>query len=185
MIVKLRDIGTIVTGNTPKTSEKENYISKDIPFVKPSDISDDEITYLTESEFYISEYARSKARILPPNSVLFTCIGIIGKVAINENECAFNQQINAIIPNNKFNSNYIYYLMEYISPYLQSIAGTSATAIVNKETFERVKVKVHILEEQKKIDSLLSYIETKIILEDKLLNNLKQLKKGLMQNMFV
>ena len=116
---------------------------------------------------------------------MVTCIASIGKNAVIKVNGSCNQQINAIIPNENYNSNYIYYLMEYISPYLQTIAGTSATAIVNKETFERVKVKVHILEEQKKIDSLLSYIETKIILEDKLLNNLKQLKKGLMQNMFV
>ena len=75
--------------------------------------------------------------------------------------------------------------MEYISPYLQSIAGTSATAIVNKETFERVKVKVHKIEEQMNIDNILSSIESKILLENNLLNKLSELKKGLMQNMFV
>ena len=75
--------------------------------------------------------------------------------------------------------------MEYISPYLQSIAGTSATAIVNKETFERVKVKVHNIDEQMNIDKILSSIESKILLEDNLLNKLFELKKGLMQNMFV
>ena len=75
--------------------------------------------------------------------------------------------------------------MEYISPYLQSIAGTSAKAIVNKETFENVKVNVHSFSEQLKIDKYLSSIESKILLEYKLLNKLFELKKGLMQNMFV
>ena len=106
-MAKLCDIGTIVTGNTPKTSDSQNYTTNDILFIKPSDISDEEINHIFDSEFHISEYARNKARIIPPNSILCTCIGIIGKVAINKVECAFNQQINAIIPNeNKCLSSY-------------------------------------------------------------------------------
>ena len=100
-MVKLKDVGKIITGNTPKTSEKENYESHDICFVKPSDIENDKISYIKETENFIAECAREKARILPVNSVLVTCIGIIGKIAINKVECAFNQQINAIIPNEK------------------------------------------------------------------------------------
>ena len=88
--VRLGDVGVIITGNTPKTSEQENYSYNDICFVKPSDILDDEITIIENCEFYISEYARNKARILPINSVLVTCIGIIGKVAINKKECALH-----------------------------------------------------------------------------------------------
>ena len=30
--VKLGEIGVIITGNTPKTSDKENYFTNDIPF---------------------------------------------------------------------------------------------------------------------------------------------------------
>ena len=98
MMARLGELGEIITGNTPKTSEPENYASDDICFVKPSDISDGNITKITHSEFHISEHAREKARILPPGSVLVTCIGIIGKIAINSVECACNQQINAIVP---------------------------------------------------------------------------------------
>ena len=40
MRVKLGELGKIITGNTPKTSETENYNSNDICFIKPSDISE-------------------------------------------------------------------------------------------------------------------------------------------------
>ena len=107
-MARLGDVGKIITGNTPNTSDEKNYESNDICFIKPSDISDSEVTRLSSSEFHISEYARKKARILPPRSVLVTCIGIIGKVAINAIECAFNQQINAIIPDeSKCTSEYL------------------------------------------------------------------------------
>lgn len=36
--VQLKDIATIITGNTPKTSDEENYASDDICFIKPGDI---------------------------------------------------------------------------------------------------------------------------------------------------
>ena len=82
-MAKLGELGKIITGNTPKTSDAQNYESNDICFVKPSDFTDNEITEIHQSEFYISAYAKDKARVLPTDSILVTCIGIIGKVAIN------------------------------------------------------------------------------------------------------
>lgn len=72
----LKDLGKIVTGNTPKMSERENFDSADIPFIKPGDISDDSITVINKGQFFISENARDKARILPSDSILVTCIEI-------------------------------------------------------------------------------------------------------------
>lgn len=42
-LFELSEIGEIITGNTPKTSENANYESNDIPFLKPSDFSSDNI----------------------------------------------------------------------------------------------------------------------------------------------
>src|SRR5665647_3032817 len=99
--VKLKDLGVIVTGNTPKTIDYENFRKNDICFFKPSDITNGSINDLSNSEYYISEYARKQSRILPKGSVLVTCIGIIGKVGILTTEAACNQQINGIIPDAK------------------------------------------------------------------------------------
>ena len=91
-MVRLGVLGQIITGNTPKTTDAENYASKDIAFIKPSDIQENKLTMLSGAEFYISEYAREKARILIPGCILVTCIGIVGKVAINNIECALAQK---------------------------------------------------------------------------------------------
>ena len=181
--INIRDIGKIVTGTTPSKENKKYWENGNVTWITPTDINYERDIFSSIST--LTREGVEKGRFIPKNSILVTCIASIGKNAVIKVNGSCNQQINAIIPNENYNSNYIYYLMEYISPYLQAIAGTSATAIVNKETFERVKVKVHPLEEQKKIDCLLSHIETKIMLEDKLLHKLKQLKKGLMQNMFI
>lgn len=114
-----------------------------------------------------------------------TCIASIGKNAILKVDGSCNQQINAIIPNKNYNSNYIYYLMNLISNYMKSIAGTSATSIINKEEFSKITIKVHKKEQQDYIDKILSKLETKLLLENNKLDKLLELKKGLMQNMFI
>ena len=149
--VKLKDLGQIITGNTPKTSDDLNYISNDICFVKPSDIKDGTITYLADSEFYISEYARSKARILPPKSILVTCIGIIGKIAINNIECSFNQQINAIIPNDNCLTEYLAYALQSKQMELRDIANAPVVPILNKTQFSEIEIYLPSFEEQKAI----------------------------------
>ena len=181
--VKIKDLGTIITGTTPSKENKNYWNDGTIAWITPTDINYERD--ISNSITSLTKEGLKKGRFVPKNSILVTCIASIGKNAVIKVDGSCNQQINAIIPNNKFNSNYIYYLMEYISPYLQSIAGTSATAIVNKETFERIKVKVHNYNDQSRIDKYLSSVETKILLEDKLLNKLIKLKKGLMQSMFV
>ena len=181
--VQIKDLGTIITGTTPSKENKNYWDNGTIAWITPTDINYERD--ISNSITLLTKEGLEKGRFVPKNSILVTCIASIGKNAVIKVDGSCNQQINAIIPNNDYNSNYIYYLMEYISPYLQSIAGTSATAIVNKETFERVKVKVHKIEEQMNIDNILSSIESKILLENNLLNKLSELKKGLMQNMFV
>ena len=181
--VQIKDLGTIITGTTPSKENKNYWNDGTIAWITPTDINYERD--ISNSITSLTKEGLKKGRFVPKNSILVTCIASIGKNAVIKVDGSCNQQINAIIPNNKFNSNYIYYLMEYISPYLQSIAGTSATAIVNKETFERIKVKVHNYNDQSRIDKYLSSVETKILLEDKLLNKLIKLKKGLMQSMFV
>ena len=179
MRIKLGEIGKIITGNTPKTSEAENYNSNDICFIKPSDILENDITYIYKSEFYLSEIARNKARVLPKNSLLVTCIGIIGKVAINKVECAFNQQINAIIPNlNKCLPNYLAYTIQYKKDEMQKIANAAVVPILNKTQFSNIEVFIPMIEEQQKIAVVLDKVSELITLRKKQLEKLDELVKS-------
>lgn len=185
MRIKLGEIGKIITGNTPKTSEAENYNSNDICFIKPSDILENDITYIYKSEFYLSEIARNKARVLPKNSLLVTCIGIIGKVAINKVECAFNQQINAIIPNlNKCLPNYLTYTIQYKKDEMQKIANAAVVPILNKTQFSNIEVFIPMIEEQQKIAVVLDKVSELITLRKKQLEKLDELVKSRFVEMF-
>ena len=185
MKVRLGEIGKVITGNTPNTSDERNYSSNDICFVKPSDITDKEVTKLVSSEFYISEYAREKARILPPKSVLVTCIGIIGKVAINDVECAFNQQINAIIPyQDKCLPEYLAYSIQQKQPEMQDIANAPVVPILNKTQFSNIEIEVPCLQEQQIIIDKLDAICNLVALRKQQLAKLDELVKSRFVEMF-
>ena len=182
---RLGDIGTIITGNTPKTSDDQNYNSNDISFVKPSDIDDNELTDLHRSEYYISEYARDKARILPPQSILVTCIGIVGKVGINAIECAFNQQINAIIPDSrKCNYRYLAYAIQHEKPKLQSVANAPVVPILNKSQFSDIQLPLPPLEEQRKIAAVLDKVSDLIAKRRQQLDKLDKMVKARFVELF-
>ena len=184
-MARLGSIGTVITGNTPKTSELQNYASKDICFIKPSDIVDGAVTHLNDSEFYISEHARAKARVLPPQSVLVTCIGIIGKVAINNVECAFNQQINAIVPDcNKCLAEYLAYAIQNKQAELRNIANAPIVPILNKSQFSDIEIKLPSLTRQAKIVEKLNAVSKLISLRKKQITKLDQLVQSRFVELF-
>ena len=143
MIFKLKDLGEIITGNTPSKSIDEYWDSPDICFVKPDIIDDSGITEISESSEHISEAARSKARIVGDNALFVTCIGSIGKIGIAKSgEYAFNQQINAIVPNKMANPRYLAYAILHSKDRLSAIANAPVVPIINKTQFGDFELKI-------------------------------------------
>lgn len=182
--MKLKDIGTIITGNTPSKKNNEYYESDDILFVKPSDIEENYITSICKSEEYISEKARNKARILPEGSVLVTCIGTIGKVGILKKEASCNQQINAIIPNEKVNSKYLAYLIQSKQKILQFKANAPVVPIINKTDFSEIEIKICDIKQQQEIVRQLDSIKKIIDIRKKQKEELNKLIKSKFVKMF-
>ena len=91
----------IITGNTPSRAEAKNY-GKFIEWIKSDNINTP-CTFLTEAQEYLSEIGFQKCRFVEAGSLLMTCIAgsvnCIGNVAVADRRVAFNQQINAIVPN--------------------------------------------------------------------------------------
>lgn len=102
----------IITGNTPSRAEAKNY-GKFIEWIKSDNINTP-YTFLTEAQEYLSEIGFQKCRFVEAGSLLMTCIAgsvnCIGNVAVANRRVAFNQQINAIVPNED-EVLYLYWLM--------------------------------------------------------------------------
>ena len=75
-IKKLGEVCEVITGTTPSKKDEENYGS-DLPFCKPPHLWDNEISFTIEE--MLSYKGAKKARVVPPNTVLVTCIGNLGR----------------------------------------------------------------------------------------------------------
>ena len=143
MEVMMKELGEIITGNTPSKKTEEFWNSEDICFVKPDIIADNGVNEIVDSSEYISEDARKKARVVGKNSIFVTCIGSIGKIGIaSDGEYAFNQQINAIIPNDRVQPKYLAYNLLFNKPRLVAIANAPVVPIINKSQFGEFTVNI-------------------------------------------
>ena len=150
----------VVTGGTPQRHIKEYYGGK-TPWIKPSDL--DKEVFVYSSDEYLTEEGCKKSRLLPAGSVLVTCIGNLGKLAIAKCELATNQQINSLIPHDNINSKYLYYYMGFIQPLIVIKASTALIPIINKTIFSNIPFLVPPLPVQKqivaKLDAQMTQIE--------------------------
>ena len=180
---KLGEIGAVVTGNTPQTSNPDYYSSTGMPWITPTDI--DESGELTP-ERHLSEQGREVARIVPPGSILCTCIASIGKNAISEVTCGFNQQINAVVPDSsRYDSRFLYAESTLWSKAMRKSAAAATMQIVNKTEFSDLATPVPSLPEQRQIGALFSKLDDLITLHQRKLELLKNVKKAMLDRMFV
>ena len=147
--VPLKECGIIVTGGTPSKKKQEYYKSKDIHFYKPNDCPEDHVKYLSESEEYISEEARSVADVFKPGTILVTCIGTIGKIGILTEEGTCNQQINAIIPDGRCISEYVANAIWVKKHELEQKSNATTVTIINKTSFSEFEIPMPSLDKQR------------------------------------
>lgn len=143
--LEIGDLGRVVTGKTPSTRNAA-FFDGEYQFVTPSDL-DWKTYYCQSTERSVTEEAKRShnGQFIPANATMVTCIGnTIGKCAISSGPCLTNQQINSVVPHEGYNPKFVYYLLMHNAPVVRSIGigGGSATPIVNKTTFSRIKLRV-------------------------------------------
>lgn len=184
---KLGELGEVITGKTPSSKNPDQW-GCDMPFVTPTDF-DAYNKNITDSIRYLSKEGVKafKKKVLPKNSVIVTCIGSqMGKVAINKKECVTNQQINSIVPSQEFNSDFIYYVLSSMQDYLRNLAtGGSTMPIVNKTSFEEITISIPDLPTQTAIGEILSSLDDKIELNNKINQELENLAQTLFKQWFI
>lgn len=185
--VKIGDLGQIITGKTPKTAIRENWGGK-IPFLSPSDDMSNKtspVTARTLTELGVAEVAKC---LIPANSICVSCIGSdLGKVVKTDRELVTNQQINTIVPHSNVDSDFVYYLMCIVGKELNYISKTStAVPIINKSTFSDWNIVIpEKVDDQRRIASILSSLDRKIELNNKINADLEEMAQAIFKNWFV
>lgn len=179
-VKRVKDLGSVITGSTPPTADVSNYGSEYM-FVSPADLSDNQ-KYVLSTEKMLSSKGYAISRKMPKGTILYTCIGsTIGKIGIASRELTSNQQINAVICNDK--TEYLYYALLFTTGRIKMLAGEQAVPIINKSEFENIKLAVPPMEEQRNIAEILGVWDEAIEKQSRLIEKLELRKRGLMQRL--
>lgn len=170
--VTLADVGKVITGNTPPTSDAENY-GDAIPFVKPTELVDRGIRSAPSG---LATQAIGKARVVPAGAVLVSCIGNLGKTGIAKVPVAFNQQINAVVFNENVLPEFGFYYAQTLKPWLYGESSATTIPIVNKGKFQQARFPLVPMSEQHRI---VAEIEKQFSRLDEAVANLQRVKANL------
>ncbi|HEM6304276.1 TPA: restriction endonuclease subunit S [Streptococcus suis] len=177
---KLGEVAEMYSGGTPSVGRKD-YYAGGIPFIRSAEINSD------TTELYLTELGlnNSSAKMVSKGSLLYALYGATsGEVGLSRLDGAINQAILAILPNDDLTTEFLMYWLRreksiIVEKYLQGGQGNLSAGIVKQlaPTFPT-------LPEQEAIGSFFSDLDQLITLHQRKLDDVKELKKALLQKMF-
>ena len=184
----LSELGTIVGGATPSTKDESNYENGDIPWITPKDLSTFTGRYIFNGERNITRKGLKScsAQMLPKNTVLFSSRAPIGYVAIAGCPVCTNQGFKSVVPNEKTDPLFLYYLLKYNKEQIENMGSGTTFKEVSGGTMRNIKVVVPEEKEvQIKIGRILGAIDDKIEANVQINNNLEQQAMAYYRELFV
>ncbi len=185
-VLDIQTVSEVMGGGTPSTADENNF-NGDISWITPRDLSSYPNRYISRGERCISEkgLSLSNAKLLPVNTVLLTTRAPVGYLAIANNEVATNQGFHSLVPNNKTNSLFLFYLLKNNVQKLIDHASGSTFQELNGKTLKSLEFAFPKIDEQKQIAEVLSSLDDKIELNRHINANLEKIASSLFKYWFV
>lgn len=179
-VKSLRDLTKINQGLQISISERYKTKVENSYFY----ITNEFIKIGSDKKFFIKNPPESV--LCNENDILMTRTGNTGKVVTGVSG-AFHNNFFKIKYNEKIKKWFLYYFLKSYKTQclILRLAGTSTIPDLNHGDFYKIKISLSSTEEQQKIANFLTEIDNKINLVEKQLNDTKQYKQGLLQQMFV
>lgn len=140
-ISKVKEIGKVICGKTPPTSNKDYYQSNEVPFVTIPDMHN-KVFISTTYKYLSRQGAESQEnKTLPPGAICVSCIATPGLVSIVTMPSQTNQQINSVIPSDRSLTPYYYHALSQLGNLIKSGgSGGSVFSNLSKGRFEDLDI---------------------------------------------
>jgi len=184
---KVEDFCEVIGGGTPSTKEA-SYYGGSFPWITPRDLTNHKNRFISKGDRNITELGlrNSSARMLPKNSILLTSRAPIGYLAIAENELCTNQGFKSLIVNpEKANYNFVYYLIKSNVERIKGLGTGTTFAEISGSVVKNLKFFLPDLPTQTAIAEILSSLDDKIELNNKINQELENLAQTLFKRWFI
>ncbi len=183
----IETICDVKTGGTPSRQKREYWENGTINWMSSGEINK-KVVNNVDSKITLIGMENSAAKILPKKTVMIALNGqgkTKGTVAFLNIETTCNQSLAGFIPNESFNSKYLFYNLQGRYKELRLLAGDGERNGLNLGLLREIEVPLPSLHEQQKIANFLTKIDSIVEKEKEKLEELREWKKGLLQGMFV
>lgn len=139
----LDDLGQIVGGSTPSTSDPENFTAKGIPWITPNDLSENQGNkFISRGALDVSEEGIKSASLkkYPMGTVLLSSRAPIGYMAIAKKEVTTNQGFKSFIPSKGYSSEFVFYAVKNSLPNIVKNASGSTFKEVSGAVLKKIEI---------------------------------------------
>lgn len=182
------DLGRVVGGATPSTKKAENYDGGTIAWITPKDLAGFSGRFISRGERNITEQGLKSCstQLMPAHTVLFSSRAPIGYIAIAEQEVCTNQGFKSVVPDEKTDYMFLYYLLKYNKEKIENLGSGTTFKEVSGSTMRGIEVRVpETIEEQQRIASVLSALDDKIEKNTEVNENLEQQVQAIFRSRFL
>ena len=122
--------------------DKPKSFTGTIPWVTTDDLKHLGITTGSKKSIGLSQFEikEVKAKVIPPQSVIMTCVGDLGVVSVNNSEIVINQQLHAFQCGEKMNPFFLMYNLSYQEDYMYKMASSTTVPYMNKTVCNSIPV---------------------------------------------
>lgn len=165
-----RAIKTVKTGGTPQGADEKYYSDDGFPWYTPGDFTEN--IYVNSSQRMLSRLGKENVTVFPEGAVLMIGIGgTMGKVCISNTECSCNQQVNAIICNDKILNTFLAFYLRAKKQQIFDTAKFTTLPILNQEETKKILIPLLSIDEQHMI---VSHIKSKSAKLDTFIDEIKE-----------
>ena len=156
-VKKLGEIGTIITGSTPSTSDSSNWDGY-INWVTPAELGDQ--LYYGETKRKLTEKGAKGLTMMPKGTVLLSSRAPIGKLAITTESMCCNQGFKNIICGKDIVNVYVYYYLMLTMDSIKELGVGATFKEVSKKSITTYNIVLPPLPLQQEFAKKIEAIET-------------------------
>ncbi len=156
--VRLGDVAEIIGGGTPST-QITSFWNGSINWFTPTEIGITKYVYKSQRTITPLGLKKSSAKLLPIGTILLTSRASIGDCAILKEIATTNQGFQSLIPLEKINNEFLYYLILTLKNKLLKLASGSTFLEVSPNKIKNLLIPLPPLNEQIAIANILSALD--------------------------